>query len=311
MAFEKVGSGLWFFKKKLQFQFKKNRTYIIPTSFGLIFAALVLIFLMMALGYANNLLYIFVFFLISVWISGMFATNRNIDHIQVNFSKALPCFLDEESTLIIKLKNTSAQASYNLDLKTGSEAVKVSILDGHQEKDIEISWRPACRGIQKVSRIRLESTFPFGLLKSWKVIPQEHTALVYPSRKKNLEFPNTGLQHQNLGEAGLFRNLREFQNTDSALRIDWRATAKHQRFLVKNFETKTDKTWSFKWSDTEELRSLEARVSQLTAWVDQAEKMGISYSLEVGSLATEPSQGSAHLHRCLKYLALFNSETTD
>ncbi len=85
MASSGAVNGQGLYKKALQFlsKRKKTRTYIFPTSFGFAFGAMALVLFFLAVGYANNLIYIFVFFLISVAFTGVFITNRNVDGVEL------------------------------------------------------------------------------------------------------------------------------------------------------------------------------------------------------------------------------------
>ncbi|MFZ3124074.1 MAG: DUF58 domain-containing protein, partial [Acidovorax sp.] len=48
----------------------------------------------------------------------------------------------------------------------------------------------------------------------------------------------------------------------------------------------------------------EARISRLTAWVLQADRLGIDYGLRLPALELAPDTGAAHRQRCLEALAL-------
>ena len=64
MAYAKVANGLSNFKKKHLFQAKHqpglSRTFILPTLFGGAFGCVSFVLLLMAIGYANNLIYFFI-----------------------------------------------------------------------------------------------------------------------------------------------------------------------------------------------------------------------------------------------------------
>jgi uncharacterized protein (DUF58 family) len=48
----------------------------------------------------------------------------------------------------------------------------------------------------------------------------------------------------------------------------------------------------------------EARVSRLTAWVLQADRLGLDYGLRLPGAEIAPDTGAAHRRRCLEALAL-------
>ena len=61
------------------------------------------------------------------------------------------------------------------------------------------------------------------------------------------------------------------------------------------------------WLDWEGLPGMdtEARLSQLTRWVLDADRDGLSYGLRLPGLQHPPASGLEHKHRCLQALALF------
>jgi hypothetical protein len=52
------------------------------------------------------------------------------------------------------------------------------------------------------------------------------------------------------------------------------------------------------------LADREARLSRLTAWVLQADKLGVDYGLRLPGRQVAPGAGEAHKRRCLEALAL-------
>jgi uncharacterized protein (DUF58 family) len=48
----------------------------------------------------------------------------------------------------------------------------------------------------------------------------------------------------------------------------------------------------------------EARLSRLTAWVLQADKLGVDFGLRLPGQQIAPAAGEAHKRRCLEALAL-------
>ena len=49
---------------------------------------------------------------------------------------------------------------------------------------------------------------------------------------------------------------------------------------------------------------VEARISRLARWVDEAERRGKRYRLRLPGESLGPAQGPAHRHACLRALAL-------
>ena len=259
---------------------------------------------MMAMGSANNVLYLFVFFLTSVSLSAMVITNDNLQRIRLlKVSATGSVFAKETATFSILVSNYENKPGYFISAKMGKAEAFIEEVPPHQERIFQIRDGQFERGFQKIPRTQISTTFPFGMLRSWKINRKQESFLVYPARKGSLPFPMTSINSDSVGEVGLFRDLREYQSTDSPRRVDWRASLKHDRMLIKNFESVAEKSHAFTWEQSEPAGDFESRLSQLAEWIDQAEKLGLQYSLAVGNLNTETKRGSSHYHLCMEHLA--------
>lgn len=299
------GQGLY--KKVRQFLSKKRtRTYIVPSAFGFAFGAMALILFFLAVGYANNLIYIFVFFLISVALTSVLITNKNVDGLEAENILSENNFADERGSFAVPIKNFFSTPAWEVSVffeKTEERTTVTSISPG-EEESILIYWTPAERGVVKLPRLILQSTFPFGLLRAWKVFKKPREVLIYPARKGEPQFPQKSFGSDELKNSGLFRDHREYQSSDSMMRIDWRASARRQELLVKNFEEMEKPSLQFSWEQTSHLADFELRLSQLCLWIDEAEKQGHQYSLQLGTEKTARERGPSHWKTCLEILAL-------
>lgn len=261
----------------------------------------------MAIGYANNIIYLYVFGLISLALSSMYVTNKNVERLLLHEIKAQKVYANEPNSYFVEIENPSLSRSFDLEIflkKDSQTPVKISVVD-HGRHQIAVQWTPQGRGWIERPAVILQSRFPFGLLRSWKVLNNHHTLLVYPQRKGSTQFPISGENSRSMETLGLFRELRDFVSTDSPRRIDWKASTKFQKILVKNFENAGEQSLYLTWEQTKHLNSIEERLSQLALWVDLAEKIGQRYALSIPGLNISSSTGKTHLEECLKGLALF------
>jgi len=100
------------------------------------------------------------------------------------------------------------------------------------------------RGVYKLRGYRVESDYPFGLLRSQQLIEEERALIVYPpfTRLDRLDIP-TGRRYQPggialasvIGESFEFAGNREFREGDNVRDIDWRATARLNKPIVREY----------------------------------------------------------------------------
>lgn len=274
------------------------------------FAAMALVIFFMAVGYSNNLIYIFVFLLISLGITSAFVTNQNIKKIRINSAKALDMFVNEEGRIALEIVNETAKPVWDLEFTHGKKKPiqgKIS-LEQKSHQEFSYSFKPQKRGWQNLERITMQSRFPFQLLRAWKYYTQKEDILVYAEKIGETQFPQEAFAEDSLSNAGLFRDHRSFQSSDSVNRIDWRASARRQSLHVKNYEEAEKPVLSFTWEQTQHLDDFEKRISQLTLWVDQAYVCGHDFSLKVGKTILPQKKDYQHRCLCLETLAVLQKD---
>jgi uncharacterized protein (DUF58 family) len=321
MVYAKVVNGYeaWINKRKFQGKFgelRPERTYIFPTGFGFAFGTLSFILLVMAIGYGNNILYFFVFLLVSMGLTTVWLTNKNVDSIQVKDLQTSFLFAEESNLVTLQIQNRNKSDSPLWDLefrveykkKTPSEITVLSEVD--HVAYVTLSWVPEKRGYVRSPRVLIQSRFPFKLLRAWRYFHRSNELLVFPKRsgKENLKtligYQSNRDEMANLDNEGLFRDYREFQNSDSPARIDWKRSVKHQKHLIKNYEKSGDRKILIDWEMTENIQGFEEKISQLALWVDQCHELNELFSLRIKNFQTDYHASPSHYKSCLEKLAL-------
>lgn len=302
-------SGPLLYKKILQFlSNNKNRTYIVPSLFGFAFAILGLVLFALAIGAANNLAYIFVFFIISVALTSMSITNRNVDGLNLSEPTVGIIFADEPCNISVLLHNKNSTPARALEIyfKGHDQKLILNELASALEVSILVPWVAPKRGFINAPNIISQSYYPFGLLRAWKVFEIPKRFFVFPAKKGDPKFPPLSILNNENKSGGLFKDHRLYTNSDPISRIDWKASARRQSHLIKTFEESENLSLFFSWEQTSHLKDFESRVSQLTLWIDEAEKTGSPYSVKINAHQTLFESGKSHYLKCLEFLALMN-----
>jgi uncharacterized protein (DUF58 family) len=100
------------------------------------------------------------------------------------------------------------------------------------------------RGKYIIRGFRVETGFPFGIVRGRRTFHQSHAVIVYPkfTSLSRLQLP-TGRRYQpggvalvsQIGESFEYLGNREYREGDSVRDIDWRATARVQRPIVREW----------------------------------------------------------------------------
>ena len=273
----------------------------------------------MAIGYGNNILYFFVFLLVSMGITGAWQTNKNVESTQLNKIESEFLFANENNSLILHLHNNYNKSPlWDIEVLAEVETAQTPKFNMIPEvtvaKNVEVAWMPAHRGRMRIPRITVQSRFPYKMLRAWKYFEKTELVLVYPQRRGQQNFRSLlGSQNEQELEAkpeseGLFRDYREFQRTDSPSRIDWKRSLKHQKHLIKNYENAGERKILIDWKMTSAELGFEERLSQLCLWVDLCHKKNEFYSLKLDSFQTEFAASLLHYKICLERLALVSKD---
>ncbi len=113
-------------------------------------------------------------------------------------------------------------------------------------EDVKVSLEVPCpqRGVYKIGPLKLYASDPFGLYRLQRSIGQAQRMIVHPVAS---ELPNFLLLPADLPGEGPIHvrsqhvttsafTLRDYVNGDSLNAISWKATARHGRIMVKEFE---------------------------------------------------------------------------
>ena len=156
----------------------------------------------------------------------------------------------------------------------------------------------------------IATRYPLGLVYAWSHLNLTMACLVYPSpavsnRELSSSFIESGggKSSHNTGIDD-FLGFRNYHPGDSPRHVDWKAVARGQELLTKQFpDTENQELW-LDWDMLQGLET-EARLSQLCRWVIDIDTSGSRYGLKLPDRKIPIGTGSEHRHRCLEALAIF------
>lgn len=293
----------------------QRRIYILPTSGGLLLGATVLLMLMGCINYNLGLGYVLTFLLAAMAMVSILHTFRNLAHLELRPGRAEPVFAGEPAIYPVLVDNPtplSRTAVAMLPVHTLIDETNAAFCDPapftQTRSDVQIPTHR--RGRMRMPRLRVFTTYPLGLFHAWSYVELDSSCLIYPR-------PETGtvpLPPPLGGEAEGARSgqgqddfvgLRRYQSGDSLRQVAWKAYARGQPIMTKQFSgLEAGELW-FSWADLPADMRLEARLSRLTRWVVEAQRLGLSFGLDLPGVRIPPDAGPAHEERCLTALALF------
>ena len=289
-----------------------RQLFILPSRHGLTFFLMLVVLLLASIKYGNGLGYALTFLLAALAGVTMLHTHRNLHRLRIMPGSCAPVFAGETAMFEVCLVNDTSVPRYGVGVEYQNAGAAASLdLAAHASLCASLRVPATRRGYLPSPPFRLIGRFPLGLFRVWTrhfklrqsclVYPQPAPAQPFPPPQRADDAPSE--QHRGRSRGDDFIGLREFHHGDSSRHVDWKAVARGQGWLIKEFGAGTQPVV---WLDWEMLVGLatEERLSLLCRWVLDAERAELRYGLELPGGRVAPGSGEAHQRRCLEALAL-------
>jgi uncharacterized protein (DUF58 family) len=287
---------------------QRRRLYILPTRAGLGFGLLLLFMLIAGLNYANSLALFLTFLLGGFALVTMHLCHRNLLGACLHCAHAPPTFALRSGNLHLTLGNAAPLPRYRIESGLTDEPTLAADIPARGRQHVDLPVPAPKRGLVALDRLRLTTTHPFGLFRTWTWVHAPLEMLVYPRPFGSLPMPaesgrKSGNHSQSHSGADEWHGLRPFRDGDSPRQVDWKAYAREAPLLVKEYSAMGSELRIFNFRDLKDLDT-EARLEQLSRWVVDAEQNGDRYGLELPGVQIAPDRGAHHRHKCLAALAV-------
>ena len=105
-----------------------------------------------------------------------------------------------------------------------------------------------------------------------------------------------------------FSGLRQYHVGDSPRHVAWKAAARDQGLLTKQFSGRAETELWLDWAQLPPQLGVEERLAHLARWVVDAHAAGLSYGLRLPGETVDMAAGDAQRERCLEALALYDGD---
>jgi uncharacterized protein (DUF58 family) len=289
-----------------------RRVYIVPSRLGWFFGGTLAVLLVGSINYALSLGFALTFLLAGLGLAGMVHTARNLARIAVSPGRAEPVFAGESAQFRLYLDGRAAfDRPAILARHLASGAQLVVDVPAAAATEVVLAVPAPRRGWVALGRVMLETRFPLGLFRAWSHVEPDARCLVYPRPEHSPLPPFSGEAAAGAARTPTpgsddFAGLRGYQSSDSPRHIAWKAVARSQEMLTKQF---TGEAAAELWLDARLLPpglTLEQILSRLAGWVLAAERAGAHYGLRLAGVEIAPARGDQHRTACLQALALYS-----
>jgi uncharacterized protein (DUF58 family) len=289
--------------ESLPIELHRRRIYIVPSAFGLGFSVLLMVMLVGALNYANNAALLLTCLLGAAACASMLVAFRSLDGLRLSHIQAGNAVAGQAIELTLTFESRRLRQAIRLDLADQRTAF---MLDGHGSTHVKLSLATEMRGWQPLPRLRLWSSWPLGMFRAWSWLHPEQTVLVWPRAEAAGPAPRApadDARHMRLHRGDELAALRDYRVGDPQRHIAWKASARQDKLMVKDFEQpQSQPQWQLDWRQLGGMDN-ESRISRLARWVNEAQAQRGYYSLWLPGNDIASGNGPLHYARCMNALA--------
>jgi len=287
-----------------------RRIYILPTRLGALYVATIGILLVGSINYALQLGFALTFLLAGMGLAAMVHTTRNLSGLALSAGRVDPVFGGESAQFRVHAENATPYGRPAVMVRHSASGSQVVLeVPAGAIADTLLAVPALQRGWLPLGRVLVETRFPLGLFRAWSYVHPDVRCLVYPKPDfAPLPPPNAAsdagaARASNLGSED-FSGLRAYQLQDSPRHVAWKAVARADDMLTKQFSGAIGSELWLDWDALPGALDVEQRLSRLAGWVLEADRSGARYGLRLPQRELTPDRGDAHRAACLQALAL-------
>lgn len=291
----------------------QRRVFILPTRQGVVFVLLLLLMLTGSVNYNLSLGFVLTFLLGAMSVITLLHTFRNLARLQLTPGRAQAVFAGGTAHFTIGIENPSAADRYSIGISQGQNDAVFCDVRAQQSVFPTIPVPAPHRGRLRPGRLTLFTRYPLGLFQAWAYFEPAMQCIVYPRpAAPGLALPaalsSTGQGAISGKGQEDFAGLRQYSPGDSMRHIAWKAVARGQTLLTKQFSGYAESTLWLSWDALPPRMGKEEKLSQLARWVMDCHERGLAYGLKIPGTTLDIAGGSAQRERCLEALALFDPD---
>ncbi len=291
----------------------QRRIFILPSRHGAIYVGALFLMLSGSINYSLSLGFILTFLLAALGVNSILHTFRNLARLRITAGRVQPVFAGDVAHFSLSIENPGALDRYSIGLTRDRQDAVYTDVIARQATTVSVAVPTQRRGILRPGRLTLFTRFPLGLCYAWAYAEPDTQCVVYPRPEAGrIPLPppeahaGTGIARGSGQED--FSGLRSYHPGDSPRHIAWKAAARGQGLLTKQFSGRADAELWLDWQATPDALGIESRLSRLARWVVDAHNAALSFGLRLPGITLPPAPGNAQRERCLEALALFQGD---
>lgn len=292
-----------------EYRLGRHNIFVLPTREGMLFTGLLLISLLTGINYQNSLIYLFTFILGTMFYGTIFQTYRNLENLHVTVLSLGDCVAGQSLPVRLRLAAGDDSTRPALRLALPEQTPLETVVEGHHSDPITLPLETRRRGSVTSPAIRIETDFPFGLIRAWTWVRPQRTGVATPRPVEPPAQPAGGESDE--GDQAITRTaqgdtdtlLRPYRTGDSLKRVNWKLFARSGDMVVADWDTPTGDPQWLDWNQYPGVDT-ELRLSYLAWRVESNFQQQQPWGLRLPGRVLEPDYGAAHREASLRALGL-------
>ena len=256
----------------------------------------------------NAAVYLLLFLLTAVFLVSVPHTLINLSGVTVTFESAQPAFAGQEVALPVEIVNTSRATRHGLELVLAGasrDQQRIDYIPANKAARVTLRFAAQKRGEHQIGTLLLTSTYPLGFIRFLRRFGCSQRYTVYPRPAGDSRLPSSFVRRRgnqpltDPGEGDDFAGVRAYVPGESQRHIDWKAVARGQPLMTKQFTAEAEGVVNLDFSALH-CADAEEKLSQLALWVIEAERTQRPYLLHLPNAKISAGVGQSHFHQCLR-----------
>lgn len=290
----------------------QRQIFIFPSGYGFFFLSVAAALFIGGINYENNLMMGFCFLMVALFLVSILHTFKNMSGLQVRVHGMRSGFALQQGAIEVQFVAPSHGHFSILASYPGMAPISVSLAKGELVTRLLSVTLPQ-RGWVRPGRLRLESDFPLGLIRSWSLLDLDQSCLAWPNPLPGGEPQGAGAEEdsgdrQRAFGAEEFEGLREYAPGDSLRSIDWKSLARGRGLNTKQFSEPAQGIQWLEWNAFVGLAH-EDRIRRICFWVLELGRQGKVFGLRLPGVEIPLGSGERHQIAALNALAELPGQT--
>lgn len=220
---------------------------------GIAFGTFVLVVALTAFSTGNNLLYLIFSLLLATLVVSAVAARLNLTRLELEVTPPKHIFANEPAMLELTLTNRkrllpsfSLLAVLQDSQAEARELAFFPIVPPRARAQARLTHTFARRGVYELQKLAVVTRFPFGFVERGYTLDSSGELVVYPAIQPLREFEQSlpfalgQVESLRKGNGSDLYAIRQYRPSDHRHAIDWKATAKTARLMVREFTREDD-----------------------------------------------------------------------